>query len=89
MLCAGLYPKLLTIDTSGVGQLRTLTNNQVVYFHPSSVNFGRKLSEFGVNYLTYFTIMYVRFWLRLIALTNALLYQALKEVIRLGNGSCR
>lgn len=57
-LCGGLYPKLLTVDlSSGSQQMRTLGNNQVVSFHPSSVNFGRKPGDFGTNYLTYFTIM--------------------------------
>jgi len=55
-LIAGLYPKVLTIDPAS-GQMRTVTNNQPVSFHPSSVNVGKKLSEFGVNYLAYFTIM--------------------------------
>jgi len=55
-LIAGLYPKVLTIDPLS-GQMRTVTNNQPVSFHPSSVNVGKRLSEFGVNYLMYFTIM--------------------------------
>jgi len=37
---------------------RTLSNNQAVSFHPSSVNFQRKGKEFGVNYLCYFTLMH-------------------------------
>ena len=40
------------------GQLRTNGNYQSVHFHPSSVNFGRKAGDFGVNYLTYFTLMH-------------------------------
>ena len=56
-LVAGLYPKVLAIDPKGF-QLRTVTNNQVAYFHPSSVNFGRKPVDFGVNHLAYFTIMH-------------------------------
>ena len=56
-LCAGLYPKLLAIDTQGGQQLRTLNNNQNAYIHPTSVNFGKKPSEFWANYLCYFTIM--------------------------------
>ncbi|KAL5495158.1 hypothetical protein ACEPAI_620 [Sanghuangporus weigelae] len=57
-LCAGLYPKLLSLQDSANGQqLRTLGNNQTVAFHPSSVNFGRRPQDFGVNYLCYFTIM--------------------------------
>ena len=43
------------------GQLRTVTNNQPVSFHPSSINFGKKVADFGVNYLCYFTIMLVNF----------------------------
>ncbi|KAL5535622.1 hypothetical protein ACEPAF_3716 [Sanghuangporus sanghuang] len=57
-LCAGLYPKLLSLQDSANGQqLRILGNNQTVAFHPSSVNFGRRPQDFGVNYLCYFTIM--------------------------------
>lgn len=57
-LCAGLYPKLLALqDSTGSQQLRTLGNNQPIAFHPSSVNFGRRPQDFGVNYLCYFTIM--------------------------------
>lgn len=55
-LVAGLYPKVLTIDT-GSGQLRTLGNNQPTFFHPSSVNFHRRARDFGVNHLCYFTLM--------------------------------
>lgn len=59
-LCAGLYPKLLTLqDSSGI---KSIGNNQSIAFHPSSVNFGRKPQDFGVNYLSYFTIMYVGSW---------------------------
>jgi len=54
-LTAGLYPKILKID----GQLSTITNSQVVAFHPSSVNFRRKPQDFGVNHLAFFTIMLV------------------------------
>lgn len=57
-LVTGLYPKLLMIDPSN-GQMRTVTNNQPVSFHPSSINFGKRITEFGVNYLCYFTIMLV------------------------------
>lgn len=58
-LAAGLYPKLLSIATGkdGKDRLVTITNNQAVSFHPSSVNFGRRPRDFGVNYLSYFTIM--------------------------------
>ncbi|KAF8496667.1 P-loop containing nucleoside triphosphate hydrolase protein [Gautieria morchelliformis] len=55
-LVAGLYPKLLMIDPSS-SQMRTVTNNQRVSFHPSSINFGKKSTDFGVNYLSYFTVM--------------------------------
>ncbi|KAI0068404.1 P-loop containing nucleoside triphosphate hydrolase protein [Artomyces pyxidatus] len=56
-LAAGLYPKILSVNQSS-GQLTTITNNQIVAFHPSSVNFRRKASEFGVNHLVYFTLMH-------------------------------
>lgn len=55
-LTAGLYPKILTIDAKN-GEMRTVTNNQHALFHPSSVNFGRKPNDFGVNHLFYFTLM--------------------------------
>ncbi|EIN14170.1 P-loop containing nucleoside triphosphate hydrolase protein [Punctularia strigosozonata HHB-11173 SS5] len=54
-LAAGLYPKILSID--GKAQMRTITNEKAASFHPSSVNFGRKPTDFGVNYLSYFTLM--------------------------------
>ncbi|KAH8120418.1 P-loop containing nucleoside triphosphate hydrolase protein [Phellopilus nigrolimitatus] len=60
-LCAGLYPKLLTLSDAVSGQkaqMRTLGNNQPVAFHPSSVNFRRRPQDFGVNFLNYFTIMH-------------------------------
>lgn len=60
-LTAGLYPKILSIDPQG-GQMRTITNNQQAYFHPSSINFRRNVLDFGVNYLTYFTLMLVTFF---------------------------
>ncbi|KAF8323290.1 P-loop containing nucleoside triphosphate hydrolase protein [Clavulina sp. PMI_390] len=56
-LVAGLYPKVLTIEP-GSGQLRTLSNNQPTSFHPSSVNFHRRAKDFGVNHLSYFTLMH-------------------------------
>jgi len=52
-----LYPKLLTVDRSN-GQMRTISNNQHASFHPSSINFGRKPVDFGVNHLSYFTLMH-------------------------------
>lgn len=59
-LCAGLYPKILTVNPS-TSEMRTITNNQVASFHPSSVNFGRRAKDFGVNYLCYFTLMWAHF----------------------------
>ncbi|KAG2159994.1 P-loop containing nucleoside triphosphate hydrolase protein [Suillus bovinus] len=56
-LTAGLYPKVLAIDSSS-GQMRTISNNQSAAFHPTSVNFGRKPADFGVNHLVYFTLMH-------------------------------
>lgn len=55
-LVAGLYPKILSVD-SQTGQMRTILNNQQASFHPSSINFGRKPTDFGVNHLAYFTLM--------------------------------
>ncbi|KAJ1030115.1 hypothetical protein NDA16_000815 [Ustilago loliicola] len=43
-LAAGLYPKLLRID-SKTYQLETIGNNQPTSIHPSSVNFKAKMSE--------------------------------------------
>jgi len=58
-LVAGLYPKVLAVTTAkdGKDKLVTITNNQAVALHPSSVNFGRRPRDFGVHYLSYFTIM--------------------------------
>ncbi|KAG6879737.1 hypothetical protein C0992_012340 [Termitomyces sp. T32_za158] len=56
-LTAGLFPKILAIDPTN-GQTRTISNNQQASFHPSSVNFGKKPADFGVNHLTYFTLMH-------------------------------
>ncbi|KIR55599.1 DEAH box polypeptide 36 [Cryptococcus gattii Ru294] len=55
-LVSGLYPKLLALDASG--GMRTITNQQPVAIHPSSVNFKVRKSEFDSNYLAYFTIMH-------------------------------
>ncbi|KAJ3995009.1 P-loop containing nucleoside triphosphate hydrolase protein [Lentinula boryana] len=52
-LLAGLYPKVLAVDNSG--KMRTITFNQQASFHPSSVNFGRKLTD---HHITYFTLMH-------------------------------
>jgi len=56
-LAAGLYPKILSIDPK-TGQMKTITNNQHTSFHPSSVNFGKNPTEFGVAHLSYFTLMH-------------------------------
>ncbi|OCF60762.1 DEAH box polypeptide 36 [Kwoniella mangroviensis CBS 10435] len=56
-LAAGLYPKLLSLDPSSGGGLKTIINQQPVAIHPSSVNFKVPKSDFGTNYLAYFTIM--------------------------------
>ncbi|KAG6911865.1 hypothetical protein DXG01_000112 [Tephrocybe rancida] len=56
-LTAGLFPKILAIDPTN-GQMRTISNNQHASFHPSSVNFGKKPKDFGVNHLAYFTLMH-------------------------------
>jgi len=57
-LVAGLYPRILTID-SNTSLMRTISNNQTVHFHPSSTNFGRKPLDVsgGANCLVYFTLM--------------------------------
>lgn len=58
-LGAGLYPKILSVDTNS-GVLRTLANNQAAAFHPSSVNFrlrGRPQTV-GAEYLAFFTLMH-------------------------------
>jgi ATP-dependent RNA helicase DHX29 len=59
-LASGLYPKVLAIDTTN-RQMRTITNNQPVAFHPSSVNFRKNVIDFGVHHLSYFTLMYASF----------------------------
>ncbi|KAH9982442.1 P-loop containing nucleoside triphosphate hydrolase protein [Lactifluus volemus] len=56
-LTAGLYPKILSVDQTRE-QFNTITNNQAVAFHPSSVNFRRRPQDFGVNHLAFFTIMH-------------------------------
>ncbi|CAA7266563.1 unnamed protein product [Cyclocybe aegerita] len=56
-LAAGLYPKVLSIDGK-YGELRTITNNQQAFFHPSSVNFGKNAANFDVHHLAYFTLMH-------------------------------
>ncbi|THH31997.1 hypothetical protein EUX98_g2175 [Antrodiella citrinella] len=59
-LAAGLYPKILSVGVlkDGKNDIRTILNNQPVFFHPSSINFGRRAKEFGVNHLCYFTLMH-------------------------------
>ncbi|KAK7463716.1 hypothetical protein VKT23_005652 [Stygiomarasmius scandens] len=54
-LLNGLYPKILSVDQD---QMRMVTNNQATFFHPSSVNFGKKPTDLGVNHLLYFTAMH-------------------------------
>ncbi|KIY45455.1 pre-mRNA-splicing factor ATP-dependent RNA helicase prp22 [Fistulina hepatica ATCC 64428] len=56
-LVAGLYPKVLAVDSSN-GQMRTVSSNQSVSFHPSSVSFGKRPTDLGVNYINYFTLMH-------------------------------
>ncbi|KAF9452647.1 P-loop containing nucleoside triphosphate hydrolase protein [Macrolepiota fuliginosa MF-IS2] len=56
-LAAGLYPKILAFDPSKP-ELRTITNNQTAWIHPSSVNFHKKLSDMGCNHFAYFTLMH-------------------------------
>lgn len=56
-LVAGLYPKVLTVDLEK-RQMRTISNNQAAFFHPSSINFGRKPHELGAHHLAYFTLMH-------------------------------
>ncbi|KAH9835693.1 P-loop containing nucleoside triphosphate hydrolase protein [Rhodofomes roseus] len=55
-LAAGLYPKILSIDPS-TGALKAVSNNQAASFHPTSINFGKRATDFGVNHLCYFTLM--------------------------------
>ncbi|KAF9240899.1 P-loop containing nucleoside triphosphate hydrolase protein [Melanogaster broomeanus] len=55
-LLSGLYPKLLYVDPA-IG-LHPLSNNQLAFFHPSSVNFRRKPKDLAANYLAYFTLMH-------------------------------
>ncbi|CDW97667.1 hypothetical protein [Sporisorium scitamineum] len=58
-LAAGLYPKLLHID-SKTYQLKTIGNNQPTSIHPSSVNFKAKMSELvrgSSSYMLYYTMM--------------------------------
>ncbi|BEJ01119.1 hypothetical protein CcaverHIS631_0509760 [Cutaneotrichosporon cavernicola] len=54
-LASGLYPKILTLDAAG--GLRTISNQQPVSIHPSSINFGLPKREFGSNNLVYYTLM--------------------------------
>lgn len=58
-LAAGLYPKLLHID-SKTYQLKTIGNNQPTSIHPSSVNFKAKMGELvrsSSSYMVYYTMM--------------------------------
>lgn len=61
-LLSGLYPKLIYVDIANGLQMRTLSNNQAAFFHPSSINFRRKPKDITSNYLVYFTLMYVVAW---------------------------
>ncbi|KXN89904.1 ATP-dependent RNA helicase DHX29 [Leucoagaricus sp. SymC.cos] len=56
-LVAGLYPKVLSFDSVKC-ELKTITNNQTVWMHPSSINSSRKLADMGYNYFNYFTLMH-------------------------------
>jgi len=56
-LLSGLYPKLIYVDVPNGLQMRTLSNNQTVFFHPSSVNFRKKPKDTIAKYLVYFTLM--------------------------------
>jgi len=84
-LTAGLYPKILSVDSKS-GHLRTITNNQAASFHPSSVNFGRNPIDFGSNHLMYFTLMCALI-MDCLELHSNLVLQALKKTIRLGDRS--
>lgn len=68
-LAAGLYPKVLAIDTTGKMSIKTVLNGQVCKFHPSSVNSKGSL-DFKGNHMVYFTLMYVRFHPPLIGWLN-------------------
>ena len=90
-LVAGLYPKILSIDRStsinhSTGVLRT-PSNQIATFHPSSVNFNKKLADIDANYMVYFTLMYV-IRLFLVRHSRNRLYQAFQEAICMGDGPC-
>jgi len=58
-LAAGLYPKILAIDPIDRKSIKTVSNGQACYFHPSSVNSKGSL-DFRGNHMAYFTLMYVR-----------------------------
>ncbi|CCM00897.1 uncharacterized protein FIBRA_02943 [Fibroporia radiculosa] len=58
-LGAGLYPKILSVDSTN-GDMKTITNNQTAFFHPSSINFGKRATDFGASHLCYFTLMQSR-----------------------------
>jgi ATP-dependent RNA helicase DHX29 len=77
-LLSGLYPKLICVDVTNGFQMRTLSNNQTAFFHPSSVNFRRKSKEITANYLVYFTLMYVVAWQRMGKHTHQKLRQSKK-----------
>ncbi|KAI6044950.1 P-loop containing nucleoside triphosphate hydrolase protein [Pisolithus marmoratus] len=54
---AGLFPKLLSTDAA-TGQMRTISNNQTVSFHPSSVNFRKQPRELSANHFVYYTLIH-------------------------------
>lgn len=56
-LAAGLYPKVLAFDPTK-NELKTITNNQSVWVHPSSINSNQRLSDIGSNFFSYFTLMH-------------------------------
>ncbi|KAJ1303899.1 hypothetical protein OPQ81_008311 [Rhizoctonia solani] len=55
-LTAGMFPKILSIDSTS-GQMQTISNNRPVAFHPSSVNFRRAPREFRCTYLCYSSLV--------------------------------
>ena len=57
-LAAGLYPKILVIHPNDKKSMKTMSNGQTCYFHPSSVNSKGPL-DFRGNHMAYFTLMYV------------------------------
>ncbi|KAL4071050.1 P-loop containing nucleoside triphosphate hydrolase protein [Scleroderma citrinum] len=56
-LAAGLFPKILSVDSTA-SEMRTISNNQAAAFHPSSVNFRMRSKDLAVNHLAYYTLMH-------------------------------